>query len=75
MNAAAMLVGPVSGAREELSVGEIPEQSVLAAVEDLLPVLRERAQEAEDARDVPAETIKALEEAGVFRLLQPARYG
>lgn len=50
-------------------------RSVLAAVGELLPVLRERAQETEDARDVPAETIKALEEAGFFRLLQPARHG
>jgi 3-hydroxy-9,10-secoandrosta-1,3,5(10)-triene-9,17-dione monooxygenase len=50
-------------------------QPVLAAVGDLLPVLRERAQETEDARDVPAETVKALAEAGFFRLLQPARYG
>jgi 3-hydroxy-9,10-secoandrosta-1,3,5(10)-triene-9,17-dione monooxygenase len=50
-------------------------QSVLAAVGDLLPALRERAQEAEDARTVPAESVKALAEAGFFRLLQPARYG
>ncbi len=50
-------------------------QPVLAAVGDLLPVLRERAQETEDARVVPAETVKALAEAGFFRLLQPARYG
>jgi 3-hydroxy-9,10-secoandrosta-1,3,5(10)-triene-9,17-dione monooxygenase len=56
-------------------VGEKVGQSVLTAVGDLLPALRERAQETEDARDVPAETIKALEEAGFFRLLQPARYG
>ncbi len=48
---------------------------VIAAVGELLPVLRERAQEAEDARDVPAESVKALEEAGFFRLLQPAGYG
>jgi 3-hydroxy-9,10-secoandrosta-1,3,5(10)-triene-9,17-dione monooxygenase len=41
----------------------------------LLPVLRERAQEAEDARDVPAESVKAIEETGFFRLLQPARFG
>ncbi len=56
-------------------MGEKVAQSVIAAVGDLLPVLRERAQETEDARDVPAETIKALEEAGFFRLLQPSRYG
>ncbi|HEX9517121.1 MAG TPA: flavin-dependent monooxygenase [Streptosporangiaceae bacterium] len=56
-------------------MGEKVAQSVIAAVSDLLPVLRERAQETEDARDVPAETIKALEEAGFFRLLQPSGYG
>ncbi|WP_436491967.1 3-hydroxy-9,10-secoandrosta-1,3,5(10)-triene-9,17-dione monooxygenase oxygenase subunit [Actinokineospora sp. HUAS TT18] len=48
---------------------------VLAAVEDLLPGLRERAQETEDARRIPVESIKALREAGFFKLLQPARYG
>lgn len=50
-------------------------QAVVAAVRDLLPVLRERAQETEDARVVPAESVKALEETGFFRLLQPARFG
>ena len=50
-------------------------QAVVAGVRDLLPVLRERAQEAEDARDVPAESVKALTETGFFRLLQPSRFG
>ncbi len=49
--------------------------NVVEAVGDLLPALRERAQEAEDARRVPDESIKALQEAGLFRLLQPKRYG
>jgi 3-hydroxy-9,10-secoandrosta-1,3,5(10)-triene-9,17-dione monooxygenase len=48
---------------------------VIAGVCDLLPVLRQRAQEAEDARCVPPESIKALAETGFFRLLQPARFG
>ena len=48
--------------------------AVVAGVRDLLPVLRERAQETEDARVVPAESVKALEETGFFRLLQPAAY-
>jgi 3-hydroxy-9,10-secoandrosta-1,3,5(10)-triene-9,17-dione monooxygenase len=48
---------------------------VVAGVRDLLPVLRERAQETEDARVVPADSVKALEETGFFRLLQPARFG
>jgi 3-hydroxy-9,10-secoandrosta-1,3,5(10)-triene-9,17-dione monooxygenase len=56
-------------------VGETVGQQVIAAVAELLPVLRDRAQEAEDARNVPAESVKALEESGFFRLLQPARFG
>ena len=51
------------------------EGAVVAGVRDLLPVLRERAQETEDAREVPADSVKALEETGFFRLLQPARFG
>jgi 3-hydroxy-9,10-secoandrosta-1,3,5(10)-triene-9,17-dione monooxygenase len=50
-------------------------RAVTAGVRDLLPVLRERAQEAEDRRVVPAESVKALAEIGFFRLLQPARFG
>jgi 3-hydroxy-9,10-secoandrosta-1,3,5(10)-triene-9,17-dione monooxygenase len=49
--------------------------TVLEAVTDLLPALRQRAQETEDARCIPAESIKALTETGFFRLLQPAKYG
>ena len=49
--------------------------SVVEAVRELLPVLRERAQETEDARRVPEESIKSLRQAGFFKLLQPSRYG
>jgi 3-hydroxy-9,10-secoandrosta-1,3,5(10)-triene-9,17-dione monooxygenase len=38
-------------------------------------MLRQRAQDAEDARMVPAESVKALAETGFFRLLQPASAG
>jgi 3-hydroxy-9,10-secoandrosta-1,3,5(10)-triene-9,17-dione monooxygenase len=50
-------------------------QQVIAGVRELLPVLRDRAQDTEDARNVPDESIKALTELGVFKLLQPSRYG
>ncbi len=50
-------------------------QAVTDGVRDLLPVLRERAQETEDRRVVPAESMKALAEIGFFRLLQPAGFG
>lgn len=49
--------------------------AVLAEVAELLPTLRDRAQETEDARRIPAESIKALQQSGFFRLLQPKRYG
>jgi 3-hydroxy-9,10-secoandrosta-1,3,5(10)-triene-9,17-dione monooxygenase len=47
---------------------------VLAAVGELLPTLRDRAQDTEDLRRIPDESIKSLQETGFFRLLQPARY-
>ncbi|HEY1623211.1 MAG TPA: flavin-dependent monooxygenase [Streptosporangiaceae bacterium] len=61
-------------------MSDIPDQvtasaKVLDAVTDLLPALRQRAQETEDARRIPAESIAALTETGFFRLLQPARFG
>ncbi|MDI6097410.1 flavin-dependent monooxygenase [Actinoplanes sp. NEAU-A12] len=50
-------------------------EAVLDRVRELLPVLRERAQETEDRRALAPETVKALAESGFFRLLQPARFG
>jgi 3-hydroxy-9,10-secoandrosta-1,3,5(10)-triene-9,17-dione monooxygenase len=47
---------------------------VLAAVGELLPTLRDRAQDTEDLRRIPDESIKSLQDTGFFRLLQPARY-
>ncbi len=49
-------------------------QAVLDAVRDLLPSIRERADEAERLRVVPEANIKELEETGFFRLLQPKRF-
>jgi 3-hydroxy-9,10-secoandrosta-1,3,5(10)-triene-9,17-dione monooxygenase len=48
---------------------------VIDGVRELLPMLRDRAQEAEDGRIVPVDSIKALEGTGFFRLLQPAAFG
>jgi len=50
-------------------------RTIVAAANDIVPVLRERAQATEAARRVPVETIQAFREAGIFRLMQPARYG
>ncbi len=50
-------------------------REVVESVRELLPALRDRAQETEDSRAVPADSIKALEGTGFFRLLQPASFG
>jgi 3-hydroxy-9,10-secoandrosta-1,3,5(10)-triene-9,17-dione monooxygenase len=47
----------------------------LGRVRDLLPVVRERAAGAEKLRRLPDETFADLQEAGLFRALQPKRYG
>src|SRR4051794_6356230 len=56
-------------------MGKEADDETLTAVRDLLPALRGRVAEAEAQRRVPAESIKELQEAGVLRLLQPARGG
>jgi 3-hydroxy-9,10-secoandrosta-1,3,5(10)-triene-9,17-dione monooxygenase len=48
---------------------------VLEAVRALLPMIAERAPATDEDRGVPADTIQTLVEAGVFRMLQPKRYG
>jgi 3-hydroxy-9,10-secoandrosta-1,3,5(10)-triene-9,17-dione monooxygenase len=49
-------------------------QAVLDGIRDLLPTIRERADEAERLRVVPEASIKEIEETGFFRMLQPKRY-
>ncbi|MFE9831361.1 3-hydroxy-9,10-secoandrosta-1,3,5(10)-triene-9,17-dione monooxygenase oxygenase subunit [Streptomyces halstedii] len=48
---------------------------VLDAVRALLPAIGERAVAADENRRIPKATIGELAGAGVFRMLQPARYG
>ncbi|WP_067461405.1 3-hydroxy-9,10-secoandrosta-1,3,5(10)-triene-9,17-dione monooxygenase oxygenase subunit [Actinomadura macra] len=48
---------------------------VLEAVRGLLPGIAERARSVDEKGRIPAETIRELTAAGVFRMLQPARYG
>jgi 3-hydroxy-9,10-secoandrosta-1,3,5(10)-triene-9,17-dione monooxygenase len=48
---------------------------ILNRVRKLRPEIEQRALAAEKARRVPAETIAALRDADVFRVMQPARFG
>ncbi len=49
--------------------------SMMAAIEQLKPLLRERAPHTRELRQVPQESIDALQEMGFFLALQPKRYG
>jgi len=50
-------------------------EEYIGRVRALLPVLRERAADAERLRRLPDETFADFQEAGLFRALQPKRYG
>jgi 3-hydroxy-9,10-secoandrosta-1,3,5(10)-triene-9,17-dione monooxygenase len=48
---------------------------LVARARALHPVLKERAAGADEARRLPAETIRDFQDAGFFKILQPARWG
>jgi 3-hydroxy-9,10-secoandrosta-1,3,5(10)-triene-9,17-dione monooxygenase len=50
-------------------------EAYLERVRALLPALRQRAMPAERQRRLPDETLKDFQEAGLFRAVQPERYG
>src|SRR6185436_1678897 len=49
--------------------------TLLQRAEALVPVLRERAPQGEELRQLPDETIADLHRTGLFRILQPKRVG
>jgi len=50
-------------------------RSLLARAREIVPRLAERAADAEHSRSIPAETIADFKQAGLFRVIQPKRYG
>ncbi|MBU0554980.1 MAG: acyl-CoA dehydrogenase family protein [Alphaproteobacteria bacterium] len=62
---------PEAGARDDAALGA----SLIAAAREMVPLLRDREAQAIAAREVPDETIRAFQDAGFFKVLQPARYG
>lgn len=48
---------------------------LIARARSLIPTLKARSRACVAGRDVPAETIAELKEAGFFRILQPRRWG
>ena len=49
--------------------------ALCARARDLIPVLAQRAEQTEELRRLPPETLRDLHEGGLFRMLQPAALG
>lgn len=49
--------------------------SLLTSARELVPTLAKRAAQAEQNRSIPADTIADFKRAGLFRAIQPKRYG
>lgn len=66
-----------SGAtRAGSDVGSIPDpETLIARARAMIPVLKSRARQCTQGRDVPAESIAEMKAAGFFRILQPRRWG
>lgn len=50
-------------------------EELIARARAMIPALKERAKRCTAGRNVPAETIAEMQEAGFFRILQPKRWG
>ena len=50
-------------------------EQLYQAARDLVPKLRERTNETAAIGQLPESTVQAMQEAGFFRIMQPARYG
>jgi 3-hydroxy-9,10-secoandrosta-1,3,5(10)-triene-9,17-dione monooxygenase len=62
-----------SNAQSAVSV--VSPEVLLQRARDLVPQIAERAEETAQNRRVPDETIQAMQDAGLFRVLQPKAYG
>lgn len=63
-----------------MSITEIPShelgiEQLKKSVAELVPILREKAAWSEENRRIHEDSVKALDEAGVFKLRMPARFG
>ncbi len=60
---------------QEQSLQDITPELLIQRARDLIPYLQETAAEAERARKIPDATIEKMQQAGLFRVLQPKRWG
>jgi len=57
------------------SIAKVSRETLVERARALIPVLREEADAAERRRAIAPKIITALREAGIFRILQPERFG
>jgi 3-hydroxy-9,10-secoandrosta-1,3,5(10)-triene-9,17-dione monooxygenase len=58
-----------------MTATNLQRQTLVERASGLVPMLRERAASAERERRVPQENLDALSDAGIFRMMAPAKYG
>lgn len=59
----------------ELNITVPTEDEMRARARALVPLLREKSDEGERLRRVPDTVMAAMKDAGLFRILQPKRWG
>jgi len=57
------------------AAGRATRGDILERARAMVPILRAKALQTDAERTIPAETHRAFEEAGFYKLFQPARYG
>ncbi|KUF16725.1 acyl-CoA dehydrogenase family protein [Streptomyces silvensis] len=67
--------GPVPTSPEPSDPASPTSSDVLSAARDLVPLLARGAEQGERDRRLPEESVKALADAGLFKLAVPQRYG
>lgn len=64
-----------AGARTSGFTASLPDQGLVSQVSGLVPLIRDHADQSSRERRVSPEVVRALEAAGLFRMLVPRRYG
>lgn len=70
-----ILSQPVAPGRISPVAGAVPLETILAAVREMVPALRASARETERERRVSAAISQQFHDIGVYRLMQPGRFG
>jgi len=61
--------------KTDFAGAEVSAQELVNRARAMIPTLAGRARQAEGERRIPVETVSEMEQAGLFRVLQPKSYG